>query len=295
MRDKRKEEKESSVLFSLQELMHLEQRRVEEERNARARAAEAEVRARAEAEQRARTEQEARARADEEARRRREHQRRLEDAQIEAAREAEIERRRLVEQHRLQMEAMAVQQEHERALQEIEVRRRRGPHPGLLAAVAAALIGALVAVVFLTTIQPAREAREAVRQAGVALASDDPQHWPEADRQLAIARSKDPTNADIASLEATLRKKRGDLDAKKAAAALEEKNRLQKLEAEIVDAQKKLDAAKTEADRLQAQKDLDAAKGKLPPKAPPPPPAGPTTGKECRDVPGCPLCPKVCK
>jgi hypothetical protein len=285
-------DKESSVLFSLQELMNLEQTRIREEHDAEKAQREAAERAKVEAERRAVEEQEARLREEEEARRREEVRRRMDEAHIEASKIAAIEAQRLAEQHRLQMEVLAKQQEHERAIQQIEATKRRGPHPGVLAGIGAALLAAIVAIAFFVFVKPVNEANAAIKRAEVAVASDDPSQWDEADRQLAIARDKDPQNKGIAPLADSIRKKQDDLQAKKDAAAAEVAAELKKLKGDIAAAEKKLDDAKTQAEKDAAMKELNAAKGKLH--------VGgggggnPNAGKICKEVPGCPLCPKVC-
>jgi len=288
-------DKESSVLFSLQELMNLEHTRIREEQEAQRAQREAAEHAKVEAARRAREDEETRLRDEQETRRREEVRRRMDDAHIEASKLAAIEAQRLAEHHRLQMEVLSKQQEHERAIQQIEAGKRRGPHPGVLAAIGVALLAALVAIVFFVAIKPANDASAAIKRAEVAAASDDPSQWDEADRQLAIARDKAPTHQGIAPLTDSLRKKRDDLQAKKDAAAAEVTAELKKLKSDIAAAEKKLSDAKTQADKDAAAKDLAIARGKL---------GGggggggavvnPNAGKICKEVPGCPLCPKVC-
>lgn len=290
-------DKESSVLFSLQELMHLEQARIREEQEAQKAQREAGERAKLDAERRARDAEEARLREEDESRRREEVRRRLEEAHIEASKLAAIEGQRLAEQHRLQMEVLAKQQEHERAIQQIEASKRRGPHPAVLASIGVALLAAVVAVVFFIAIKPVNDAAAAVLRAQTAIASDDPAQWDEADRQLAIARDRDPANKGIAPLADSIRKKRDDLRARKEAAAAAVAKEVADLKAGIAAAEKKLADAKTQSDKDAAAKDLAAAKAKLftgggaggGGAAP-----NPNAGKICREVPGCPLCPKVC-
>jgi colicin import membrane protein len=112
--------RESSVLFSLNELMALEQQRVTEEAAARAalRAAELEQK---EAAARALREQEAaRLRQAEETRRAEEFRRREEQARLEALRHAETARVLLEAEHRARMAELSVAQEHERQLARLE-------------------------------------------------------------------------------------------------------------------------------------------------------------------------------
>jgi len=110
------QQKESSVLFSLKELMNLEENRIKEEEQ------EKERRARAEAERRARDEAERRA-AEEKRLREEEDVRRAEDlrkkeevARLEAIRMGEIEKAKAEAEHQARMQAMHAQQAHEQHL-----------------------------------------------------------------------------------------------------------------------------------------------------------------------------------
>ena len=110
------EQKESSVLFSLKELMSLEEDRIKTEEAERAAQAAAAERARLEAERQARDAEEARIRAEEERRRTEEQRSREEHARLEAIRVGEVEKARVEAEQRARLEAMAAQQQHERSL-----------------------------------------------------------------------------------------------------------------------------------------------------------------------------------
>jgi colicin import membrane protein len=110
------EKQESSVLFSLKELMNLEEDRLRQEEQDRQREREEEERRRREEEEaRLRAEQE-RLRAEDERRRQEEQRKREEEARLEAIRQAEIEKKRIEAERAAQLEAMAKQQEHARQL-----------------------------------------------------------------------------------------------------------------------------------------------------------------------------------
>ena len=114
------EQKESSVLFSLKELMNLEEDRIRSEEAEKAAQAAAAEKARVDAERSARDAEEQRIRS-EEARRRADEQRtREESARVEAIRIGEIEKARLEAEQRARLEAMAAQQQHERSLAAIK-------------------------------------------------------------------------------------------------------------------------------------------------------------------------------
>lgn len=110
------EQKESSVLFSLKELMNLEEDRIRQEEMEKRRQEEAAVQARLDAERRAREEEEARMRSADEERRMQESRQREEAARLEAIRHAEIEKARLEAENAARMEQIRRQQEHERQL-----------------------------------------------------------------------------------------------------------------------------------------------------------------------------------
>ncbi len=111
------EQKESSVLFSLKELMNLEEDRIkQEDDDEEAPGSRPRCRPRVEAERRAREAEEARMRAEDERRRRKSSAPREEQARLEAIRQGEVEKARLEAEQQARLRAMAQQQEHERQL-----------------------------------------------------------------------------------------------------------------------------------------------------------------------------------
>jgi colicin import membrane protein len=110
------ENKDSSVLFSLKELMSLEEDRIRGEEDARQRAAQAELQSRQDAERRVREEEEARIRTEEERRRSEEQRQREEVARLDAIRHGEVEKARLDAENAARLDAMRAQQDHERQL-----------------------------------------------------------------------------------------------------------------------------------------------------------------------------------
>jgi colicin import membrane protein len=114
------EKQESSVLFSLKELMNLEEDRIkQEDDDAKQRADEERRRLDMEA-QRKREEEEARVAAEQERRRLEDSRQREESTRLEAIRQAEIEKRRIEAERAAQLEAMSKQQEHQRQLAMIQ-------------------------------------------------------------------------------------------------------------------------------------------------------------------------------
>jgi len=138
------EQKESSVLFSLKELMNLEENRIkdeEQEKDRRARA-EAERKAREDAERRAAEEQ--RLRTEEETRRAEEQRKREEAMRLEAIRMGEIEKAKAEAEHHARMQQMASQQAHEQhlaALKGDEGKKRLKLTVGIVSAVLVISIG----------------------------------------------------------------------------------------------------------------------------------------------------------
>jgi colicin import membrane protein len=113
------EQKESSVLFSLKELMNLEQERIAQETSTQQRQAR-EARERRETEERAaRDSEERRMREAEENRRAAEQRQREDAARLEAIKQAELERSKAETEHRAHLQAVAAQREHEAQLVKI--------------------------------------------------------------------------------------------------------------------------------------------------------------------------------
>ncbi len=158
------EEKESSVLFSLKELMTLEEDRIaseEEEAAAKARAAQA---AREAAEAAARSAADQRIHEEEERRRSEEQRRKEEEARIDAIRQVEIERGRAESEHRAQMAVLAAQQAHEQRLAAVQSDSGKKKLKIAVAVVASILvIGAVLgSVLFYDSGKKAEEERAAL-------------------------------------------------------------------------------------------------------------------------------------
>jgi len=109
-------EEESSVLFSLKELMTIEEDRIKTEEEDKQEANAAAEKARLDAEEQAREAEHARQHAEEERRRLEERRRREDAARLEALKAAELETARSSAEQQARMEAMAAQQAHERQL-----------------------------------------------------------------------------------------------------------------------------------------------------------------------------------
>lgn len=114
------DQKESSVLFSLKELMNIEEDRIKKETSDLEATARAQREAKEAADRAARENEERRIREEEERRRAEEMRRREEAARLEAIQQGEVERTRLEAEQRARMEAMAAQQRHEQQLATIQ-------------------------------------------------------------------------------------------------------------------------------------------------------------------------------
>lgn len=138
------EQKESSVLFSLKELMSLEEDRIRQEEADRQRKQDDAEKARLDAERRARDEEETRMRAEDERRRVEEQRTREEQARVEAIRHAEIEKARTETEHQARMAAMKQQQEHDRHIAAIQQDEGKKKLKFILIGVGALLVVAVV-------------------------------------------------------------------------------------------------------------------------------------------------------
>ncbi len=105
------DKQESSVLFSLKELMNLEEDRVRQEADDKQRQIDEVARQREEDERRRREEEEARMRSEEQRRLAAERERRAEETRLDAIRQGEIEKKRMEAEKQAQLEAMRLEQE----------------------------------------------------------------------------------------------------------------------------------------------------------------------------------------
>ena len=168
------EQKESSVLFSLKELMNLEEDRIRGEEAEKAASTAAAEKARGDAERAARDAEEARIRAEEERRRMDELRSREEAARHEAIRQAEIEKARADAENKARLEAMNAQQQHERNLAAINQDESKKKLRNLLVGggVAAALILGVTGFMFYKSSQET-QAREQAQAAKARQDEDD--------------------------------------------------------------------------------------------------------------------------
>ncbi|HEV8246031.1 MAG TPA: hypothetical protein VGP93_09700 [Polyangiaceae bacterium] len=244
------EQKESSVLFSLKELMNLEENRIREEEADKERRAREENERRA-SEERARREGEERRIREEEERRRSEEQRRKEEeARVEAIKHGELEKARSEAEHRARMEAMAAQQAHEQqlaALNTDETKKRLKLYIGL--GIGLFVLGGIGVFAFVKSSQ-----EEAAKEKAMHLAQQKESEEKLARLQKEFAAAQGKEEALRNSLASATD------DATKA-----------RLQAELAAAKQKTDAAKASMGRG----------------GPGPKPAGGTT---CKCPPGDPLC-----
>lgn len=207
------EKNESSVLFSLQELMNLEEERINEEESAKA-ARERAERERSDAEARAKRDAEERAlRAEEDRRRAEELRRREEEARLEAIKHAELAKAQHEAEHKSRMEALTAQQAHEQriaALQSDEHKKKLKIGIGVAAGV---LIVALVGggMAFKSASEKAEREKAALLAQAESLKAEADQNVKRLEEQLKTSTTM--SEAQKAALEKQI------ADAKLAAAA----------------------------------------------------------------------------
>ncbi len=207
------EMRESSVLFSLNQLMSLEQQRIREEEEAAKHKLEAEQSARLEADLRVRAEQEARLQAEEARRRADESARREEAAKLEAIRLAEIESARVAAEQRARIALIEQAQRHERDMAALagDGQKKRLKRALVLGSVlAVALFGAAGGVYF-GKIQPEAERAELEQRAklasieeALARARTDAERTDQKMREAQAAVAKAQSEAERIKAEQTL-------------------------------------------------------------------------------------------
>jgi colicin import membrane protein len=169
------EQKESSVLFSLKELMNLEEDRIRQEDDEKKRRADADAQARLEAEKRARDQEQARLQAEEERRHGEEQRKKEEVARLEAIRHAEIEKARMDAEQRAKMEAMTQQQAHQLQMSTLQHDEHKKKLQRMVTfsvgGGAILLIGSLA--LYFGKIKPDAEAREAATRAALVQQSEE--------------------------------------------------------------------------------------------------------------------------
>lgn len=155
-----KKTEQSSVLFSLNELMQLEGQRIEEESSREREARERDHAAKMEAELRLRVADEARRKAEAERRHAEELSRREEDARLAAMREATVERARLEALDRARLAELELVHKHEQVLRRDEADRSSSRMRTALVAVVtgALLIGGAGLGWYFGVVQPKDEA-----------------------------------------------------------------------------------------------------------------------------------------
>ncbi len=160
------QQKESSVLFSLKELMNLEEDRIREEEAQKEAQAKAELAARQAAERAAREAEEARLREEEEARRTEEQRRKEEAARVEAIHQGELEKARAEAEHRARLATMTAQQAHEETLAALtQDKHKKRLQIGIGVVVAVLLIGGVGGIITFKQHQEEAAKRAAILEA----------------------------------------------------------------------------------------------------------------------------------
>ncbi|MEN9581859.1 MAG: hypothetical protein RJA70_4868 [Pseudomonadota bacterium] len=148
--------KESSVLFSLNDLMGLEEDRIRQEEQAKTNAVKAAEAARLAAERAKVDQEEARMRAEQERLRLDELRRKEEDARLVAIQEAELAKAKADAENQARLAAMKEQQEHQRRLEELRQDQGKKKLKIAVGSVAALLVAAIGLFVFFS-VQNSRE------------------------------------------------------------------------------------------------------------------------------------------
>ena len=215
----RDQEKQSSVLFSLRELMSLEEERIQTEKQREEEARAAERRAKMEAELRLRAAEEARIRAEDERRALEAAREREEAARLEAIQRAAIERARLEAEEKARLAQLELSHKHERDLHALRADKEK---MGLRRALVVVAVGAFVLAggglgyYFGLVLPEAERERIAAEQKAQALqAQRDAAERDAAERKkqiddLTAQRDKAVSEKERAELDAQLAKLRGD-------------------------------------------------------------------------------------
>lgn len=209
------EKESSSVLFSLGELMRIEEQRVVEERQQVDDARAAVERARLEAEARSAAEQRARLEAERVRREAEARAEREEAARLEAMRAAAIERARIEAEEKARMLAMAAAQEHEKSLVALREDASKKKLSRLLGGsiAGALLLAAGGAGLYFGKIRPEAEAKEQATAVALANAKEE---LDRTRRELA-AREESVDRLQRERDAATDARKKAELDAQIAA------------------------------------------------------------------------------
>jgi len=210
------QQKESSVLFSLKELMNLEEDRIREEEAQKEAQAKAEMAARQAAERAAREAEEARMRGEEEARRSEEQRRKEDAARLDAIRHGELEKARAEAEHRARLETMTAQQAHEQTLVALtQDKGKKRLQIGIGVVVGVLLIGGVAGVITFKEHQEEASKRAAILEAQRKDTEDrlrrlqtdfDLANRKEQELQASLANAKD--EATRAKLQAELEQQR---------------------------------------------------------------------------------------
>lgn len=156
------EQKESSVLFSLKELMNLEEDRIRGEEDAKAARSRADEEARRAAEHAALQAEQARIAAEEERRRMEQQRSREEQAKLEAIRTAEIERAKVEAEQAARMNAMQQQQAHAIQMETIKTDKGKKQLRNILIGVVAAVLCIGSVVIYLVLDNNAKNEKDRI-------------------------------------------------------------------------------------------------------------------------------------
>lgn len=198
---------ESSVTFSLEELMAIEKQRLLDEETARREQEEAKARALVEKEEKERIAAAERIAAEDFRRRRDLVDQKLTAAQIEGATIAVVETAKMQAQARLRAEELKLQQEHALELERIRSNVRKGTSPKVIVIAATVMLAIAGVGGFFGIARPRQQASGLVQQARDLAAQCDEADWLLGLQKVAQAEALYPTCEGLAGVRATLQTK----------------------------------------------------------------------------------------
>lgn len=207
------EEQESSVLFSLKELMTIEEDRIKTEEEDRQKQEQDEQARREEEERRRREEEQARIAAEEQRRREEEQRAREEATRLEAIQRAELEKAQADAENKARLEAMTAQQQHERQLAALhQDKGKKKLRIGLIVGAVVVVLGGSTAGYFWYQSNQEAQARIAAQQAEQERLKEERER---------LKRAKEESDKKIAKLIDQLKSANSEADRARIQAELE--------------------------------------------------------------------------
>jgi hypothetical protein len=198
------EKNESSVTFSLAELIKIEEQRTVAEAHERAQKQQASARAIAEKEERARLAAAEQIEATERRRQRQQIERKMEAAEIEGAKLAAIEATKMATHARIRADEIKQQQAFELQLAQVQALAKKRTSPWIYAGFAALTIAVAGAGVFGLVLKPRADAAALIKQASALACQKDESQLQVGLQKIAQAEALCATCAGLADVRAKL-------------------------------------------------------------------------------------------